>query len=439
MRLSRQGPKARAGTTGEDHGNESWGHWVVHIAIKRPLRRFTAAFYGRMRDGTVFFAFAPQRPEPMRVLHAYRTYFPDTQGGVEETIRQICLNTRSEGVESRVLCLSPQSAPAVLAREEADVHRLPSHLEVASCTMSLAAPAAMRRLSRWADVVHYHFPWPFADMLHFGVGVRPPAVLTYHSDIVRQRLLEPVYRPLMNRFLGAMSRIACTSPNYLASSPVLPHFADKVDVVPIGLSPEAYPVVGEEMMQATGAKFGAGFFLYLGVLRYYKSVHALLDAIAGAPFRVVIAGEGPEGPSLRRQAERLRLDNVTFAGRVSDETKVALLRLCRALVFPSAMRSEAFGVTLLEAAMQSRPMISTEQGTGTSYVNLHDTTGLVVPPNDPSALRHAMQRLHADSSLATKMGKQARHRFDAEFTGERMGQRYARIYRNVAGGWESAD
>ena len=36
----------------------------------------------------------------LKVLHVYRTYFPDTQGGLEEVIRQICLNTRAEGVES---------------------------------------------------------------------------------------------------------------------------------------------------------------------------------------------------------------------------------------------------------------------------------------------------------------------------------------------------
>lgn len=370
----------------------------------------------------------------MRVLHAYRTYFPDTQGGVEETIRQICLNTQRCGVESRVLCLSPTAQPAVLEREEALVHRVRRHAEVASCTMSLAAPAAMRRLARWADVVHYHFPWPFADMLHFGVGVGRPAVLTYHSDIVRQRLLEPVYRPLMNRFLGAMNRIVCTSPNYLASSPVLHRFGHKLEVVPIGLTRSSYPDPDADCLAATRAKFGDQFFLYVGVLRYYKSVHVLLDAMPGAPFRVVIAGEGPEGPALRRQAERLGLDNVTFAGRVSDETKMALLRLCRALVFPSAMRSEAFGVTLLEAAMQGRPMVSTEQGTGTSYVNLHGKTGLVVTPNDPPSLRGAMNRLATDASLADAMGEEARRRFEAEFTGERMGERYTRVYWEVARG-----
>lgn len=368
----------------------------------------------------------------MRVLHAYRTYFPDTRGGVEETIRQTCLNTRGHGIESRVLCLSPAPTPAVLEREEAAVYRVQRHGEIASCTISLRAPALMRRLARWADVLHYHFPWPFADMLHFAIGERPPALVTYHSDIVRQRVLGQVYRPLMDRFLGSMDRIVCTSPNYLATSPVLSRLRERVEVVPIGIAPSSYPAPDDDELESARREFGEGFFLYVGVLRYYKSVHVLLDAMRGAPFRAVIVGAGPLGGALARQATRLRLGNVVFAGAVGDRTKVALLRLCRAVVFPSALRSEAFGVTLLEAAMHGRPMVSTETGTGTSYVNLDGRTGLVVAPGSDEALRAAMARLYADPALARSMGEAARRRFEAEFTGERMGGRYARLYRAIA-------
>ena len=50
----------------------------------------------------------------MKVLHVYRTYFPDSQGGLEEAIRQICLNTQSEGVESRVFFLSKNPRPKLV-------------------------------------------------------------------------------------------------------------------------------------------------------------------------------------------------------------------------------------------------------------------------------------------------------------------------------------
>ena len=52
----------------------------------------------------------------MRVLHAYRTYFPDTQGGLEEVIRQICLNTARLGADSRVMTLSNSPDKKVIRR-----------------------------------------------------------------------------------------------------------------------------------------------------------------------------------------------------------------------------------------------------------------------------------------------------------------------------------
>ena len=369
----------------------------------------------------------------MRVLHVYRTYFPETQGGLEEVIRQICLNTRRHGVESRVLCVSPSVSPRVVRRPEAVVYRSKLHVEVASCSVSLQALPMFRRLLKWADVVHYHFPWPFADVLHFAARVRLPAVVTYHSDIVRQRFLAQLYRPLMTRFFKAVERIVCTSPNYFATSSVLRRFEDRVDIVPIGLDPASYPAVVQSEVDVARAEYGEGFFLFIGVLRYYKCLHILLDAIQGAPYRVVIVGSGPTEAELKRQAADLRLDNVVFAGQVSDETKVALIELSRGVVFPSYMRSEAFGVTLLEGAMHSKPLISTEVGSGTSHVNIDGETGLVVTPASVKALRHAMDQLHERPDMARLMGARARQRFDRLFNGQLMGDRYADIYAELMG------
>ena len=111
---------------------------------------------------------------------------------------------------------------------------------------------------------------------------------------------------------------------------------------------------------------------------------------------------------LKQQALRLGVKKVYFLGAVSDEDKIALVKLCRGVVFPSHLRSEAFGVTLLEGAMFGKPLISSEIGTGSSYVNIDGVTGIVVPPNDPVALRDAMRRLGQDEALATKMGRCAR-------------------------------
>ncbi len=367
----------------------------------------------------------------MRVLHVYRTYFPDTQGGLEEVIHQICRNTASHQVESRVFTLSENPDPTMVRRDEAVVYRFKCTFEVASCGVSFTALAGFKTLVQWADLIHYHFPWPFADMLHLMGGVKKPSIVTYHSDVVRQKGLLLLYRPLMHSFLKKMDKIVATSTNYFATSKTLARFREKVEVIPIGLNSESYPRLQMEVLERLRQQVGEGFFLFIGVLRYYKGLHILLNAIRNTDMVVVIAGSGPVEHTLHQQAEALGLHNVHFVGRVDDDEKIALIHLARAMVFPSHLRSEAFGVTLLEGAMYGKPLISTEIGTGTSYVNEHGVTGYVVTPNAPQALRNAMVKLHQNVELASEMGASARKRYEALFTGQMMGERYVRLYRSV--------
>ena len=376
----------------------------------------------------------------MNVLHVYRTYFPDSQGGLEEVIRQICLSTRELGVTSRVFTLSDEPYPRRLPRVECEVVRVRKTFEVASCGFALTGLRRFAKELAWADLVHYHYPWPFSDLMHLLFGHSKPAVLTYHSDIVRQKFLLSMYRPLMRRYLGAMDRIVATSPNYFATSEVLSNFADKVEVIPIGLDEPSYPAIDDQHRQlaAVRERYGSDFFLFVGVLRYYKGLHILLDAIKGAPYKIVIVGAGPVESALRQQARELELDNVVFAGFVPDREKMALFQLCRAVVFPSYLRSEAFGVTLLEGAMSARPLVSAEVGSGTSHVNIHGETGLVVPPSDSAALRAAMDDLHARPDKARAMGLKARQRYEQLFTGSVMGRHYAEVYRQILGERQAA-
>ena len=369
----------------------------------------------------------------MKVLHVYRTYFPDSQGGLEEVIRQICLNTRDSGVESRVFCLSRDPDPREVELPEGRVVRVKQSFEIASCGFTFSGLAEFRRQVAWADVVHYHFPWPYADFMHAAAGHPAPSIVTYHSDIVRQKLLAFLYRPLMNHFLGSMARIVATSPNYFATSDVLSHLGEKVDIIPIGIGDASYPElpVDSPVLESVEADYGSGFFLFVGVLRYYKGLHILLDAIKGADFRVVIVGSGPVERELKRQAGRLGLDNVRFCGYLPDETKMALFKLCRAVVFPSYLRAEAFGVTLLEGAMCGKPLISAEVGSGTSHINIDQQTGLVVTPGCVRSLREAMERMYYHTDEAEQMGAAARRRYEELFTGAAMGRRYAEVYREV--------
>ncbi|WNZ58558.1 glycosyltransferase [Microbulbifer sp. MKSA007] len=300
---------------------------------------------------------------------------------------------------------------------------------IASCCVG---PGLLLRLFRKSpDILHFHFPWPFGDISYLLAGRSRPLVITYHSDIVRQRFLGAVYRPLMRYFLSRADRIVATSQAYVDTSPVLSRYREKVEVIPLGISEENYPPPSSQTVESIVSRFGRDFMLFVGVLRYYKGLDYLVRAAAGQEYKVVIAGKGPEMEHLKALAEGVGADNVIFAGFVSDEEKMALMSLCRAVVFPSHLRSEAFGVTLVEGLMNGKPLVSCEIGTGTSYVNSDGETGYVVEPAAPDALREAMDKLWREPNKASDMGQAGRRRFEALFTAEKMVSSYQRLYQNV--------
>lgn len=371
----------------------------------------------------------------MKVLHICRTYFPDSTGGVEEAIRQICLATAALGVQNTVFALSPHPEPDEMVRPEARVVRARSWVAPASC--DLGGPEAFRRfaeLARATDIVFYHFPWPFADVLHAAVRPQAHTVMLYHSDIVRQRWLGLAYGPLMRRTLAGMSAIVATSPAYARTSPVLraPSLAAKVHVIPLGVGDDACTTLDDPaIFSRLGLSPNEPFVLFVGVLRYYKGLHVLLRAAASVQARIVIAGSGPKGEELRAQALEDGLDNVIFAGQVTDAEKVALFKKCRVFVLPSHLRSEAYGMVLVEAAMFGRPMVTCEIGSGTSFINVHGECGLVVPSEEAGALASALNSLLEDAALAERYGRQARDRYELLFSRSALGHGYLELFNKI--------
>ena len=88
-------------------------------------------------------------------------------------------------------------------------------------------------------------------------------------------------------------------------------------------------------------------------------------------------------------------------------------------------------MVLVEASMFGKPMVSCEIGTGTSYVNQHQETGFVVPPESPQSLAQAMNALLSDAAVAERLGCAARRRYETFFSGVALGKAYMNLYREV--------
>lgn len=366
----------------------------------------------------------------MKVLQIYRTCYPETNGGVEQVIRFIASGTKALGVETKILTLSDNDISPYQC-EGTEIIPIKKTVEVSSNGFSLKLIAEFKKLSKWADVIHYHYPWPSGDLLSLFNSTNKPSIVTYHSDIVRQKLLKTLYKPLELYFLNHVDLIVATSPQYAQSSINLKKYQNKVRVIPLAIDEATYPTPSSSDIEKWKNKVGENFFLFIGVLRYYKGLDYLLEAAKINRLPIVIAGDGPERAKLEAYISEHKLDNVKLVGFISEEDKVALQLLSKAFVFPSHLQSEAFGISLIEAQMYSRPIISSDIGTGSSYVNINGQTGLVVPPADSQSFSDAMLQIENNADLCKTFGVNSRTRFEQEFTTQRYAQSYVTLYREL--------
>lgn len=364
----------------------------------------------------------------MQILHVYKSYYPETCGGVEAFIRSLVTNSVHYAVKHTLVTTHRLKKRSHYFSDNLEVYAYPHTINIASCPISYDLAKNFASHAKKADVIHYHYPWPFGDFLQVISSQQKPSIVTYHADIVRQQLLKIPYYPLMIRFLTKAKKIITTSSNYLESSHVLQKFKDKCTPIPIGLNEKHYQQNDSDRLDCWRNQLPADFVLFVGVLRYYKGLHFLLEAASNTQATIVIAGTGPEEKFLHRKAQTLGLTNVIFLGFVSDEDKIALYQLCKIVIAPSHLRSEAFCISLLEGLFFAKPLISTQLNTGTSFVNLHDTSGLVVPPANPAALANAINKLYQDQALYHRLSCGAAQHYQRHFRGEQMVTEYLKQY-----------
>lgn len=369
----------------------------------------------------------------MHILHLYKDYHP-VLGGIENHVQVLAEGLATRGHQVTVLVTNTSSRGEVEHQENLTIVKAARLLHMASTPLSLHMVWHAARLTG-VDVVNLHFPYPPADLAALVVPRRPPLVVTYHSDIVRQQTILRVYRYLLKSTLKRAARIVATSPAYIASSPWLQPHAERCVVSPLSVDPARFANPDPQAVAALRARHGEPLLLFVGRLRYYKGLHFLVEALTRMkqPARVLLVGCGPEEQRLREQAHTAGVaERVHFAGEVSDEELPALYGAADVFVLPSHLRSEAFGIVQLEAQAASLPIVCTELGTGTSYITQDGITGLVVPPADPPALAQALDTLLANPEMARQMGAAGHARAEQEFSHPRMIERMEQIYQEVA-------
>ena len=375
--------------------------------------------------------------KPLQVCHLGK-YYPPAPGGIETHVRTLALAQAALGARVRVYCVNHKGGPTVVENdgpvEVVRFGRISSALKIDIC------PGLLGKLRRVeADILHLHVPNPTMILSMLAARPRQPVVVTYHSDVIHQKLRAALFRPLERLAYRRVRAILPTSPVYLGGSPFLQAYAERVQVLPLGIDLKPYLEPSADA-RARAARIreehsrGGPLWLCTGRLVYYKGFLNAVRALAHVEGRLLMVGNGPNQPELQAEADRLGVnDRIVFLGTFPSSLDVLPYYLAAdAFWFPSNARSEAFGLVQGEAMASGCPVINTQiPHSGVPWVSRHEETGLTVAVNDPEALAAAAHRLATEPGLRDRLTEAARRRAAAEFDHRVMAERSLAIYRGV--------
>lgn len=390
----------------------------------------------------------PPTGHGLRVCHLGKFYHP-ASGGVETHVRTLALAQAALGAQVQVICFNhaDRNGKDVSWRKLAwtrpvedrdglvQVTRCGRVASIARMELGLSLPRILWGLRKDpVDILHLHVPNPTMLLALLAFGKRYPLVITYHSDIIRQRKLGALLRPFEHRVFRRAGRILCSSPTYSTGSELLRHYQPKLQVVPFGIDLEPYLRPNVRVLAHARdfrEQYGGPLWLSVGRLVYYKGLHNAIQALRLAPGKLLLVGEGPLKKDLTRLAEDTGVaDRVVWLGQITTEQLIGAYHAATALWFPSNARSEAFGFVQVEAMACGCPVINTAiPASGVSWVSRDGETGLTVPVDDPIALAKAACRLAAEPELREELSRGARERACAEFDHRLMARRTLEVYR----------
>ncbi|MDE5556663.1 MAG: glycosyltransferase [Ruminococcus sp.] len=351
----------------------------------------------------------------IKILEINKAYFPHT-GGIETLVKQYSEELgKYKNIEVHTLvCRDGRGKTYSEKINGVKLTRAGSFGTYFSCPLSVSFIRLFRKMSANADIIHIHVPFPLADLALLLSGYSGKVIVSWHSDIVKQKKLLMLYKPLMKYLLDRADCILVATEGHIMGSEFLPKYHHKCRILPYGITPENYlnikkiPFLTEKATNPESVKV-----FFTGRLVYYKGVDVLIRAFRKVKdnCELFIAGTGTLESELKKNVQEYGLnDRVHFLGFLPEEQLKQAFSDCDIFVLPSVERSEAFGIVQLEAMIYGKPVINTNLPSGVPCVSVHEKTGITVMPYNTHELAHAINILRKNKSLREKMGQNAQKR-----------------------------
>lgn len=369
------------------------------------------------------------RAARIRVLHVGK-YYPPFHGGMESHLETLS-NELNQMVDLEVIVANTSWRTANEIVDGIKVTRVGKLFDLQSAPICRDLVREIRRAK--SDIIHLHWPNPSAVLAYLASGHRGRLIITYHSDVVRQRTLAAAFTPVLRAALKRAAAIIVSSPNYIDGSYVLPEFRERCRVIPFGVSGDYFAQVDAHAVNRIRDEYGPRIVLGVGRMVHYKGFEHLVRAMTEVDAQLLLIGKG----HLREPLSQLAAD-IGVSGRVTFLSEVNDIRpyyqAADIFALSSVMRSEAFGIVQLEAMACGIPVINTQLDSGVTFVSPHGVSGLTVPPSDSRALGRAINELLDRPDWRAELGANARRRVARTFTIDKMVQSTFQLYMDVMNG-----
>jgi glycosyltransferase involved in cell wall biosynthesis len=367
----------------------------------------------------------------MRVLQIGK-FYPPHVGGIESHLETLCGQLRRHADIKVIVANDTRS----VCREEVEgiqLARMGKLFEVAGAPVCVGMIREIRRID--ADIVHLHTPNPTGALAYLASRHRGRLVVTWHSDILRQRILKRLFQPIQKHILRLASVIVVASENYLRTSRPLADYRFKCRVIPYGIRLERFDRVQDPRVDEIRRRYGPRIVLAVGRMVYYKGFEHLIRAMRRISGTLILIGDGPLRKALEIQSASLGIDSrVTFVRELQDDAIASYYNAADVFVLPSTARTEAFGIVQIEAMASGTPVVNTNLDSGVPTVSVHSLTGLTVPPANPELLAQAINKLLDDTTLRNLYGHNAKQRAQSQFSASAMSNAVLSLYRQVMDG-----
>lgn len=266
------------------------------------------------------------------------------------------------------------------------------------------------------DIFHFHYPDPLSSVASLFLDKKVPRIITWHSDIIRQKRALQIYRPLLNFELRRAKYIIAATASHFSSSEQIPveikNGADRCRVIPYGFNFQDSPAIDSDLVAKIKIKSRGRLVIFaLGRLVYYKGFDVLIEAASFSECIVYIGGAGPLQEILQNKIKELNLtDKVFLLGALSDIEVNSYMHAADVFCLPSVEKSEAFGIVQVESMAAGTPLLTSYLGNGVNEVGIDAETGLFFKNKSAEDLAEKINYLDGNRSTLIEMSKNCKER-----------------------------